>query len=65
MIFQLLWNRPVKGFCCIAAFVAVAETGAFNRAAQKLGVKSSVTNHHLSRLELSRFKGCVGGDFCG
>ncbi|MEW8521433.1 MAG: LysR family transcriptional regulator [Candidatus Thiodiazotropha endolucinida] len=49
----------------MAAFVAVAETGAFNRAAQKLGVKSSVTNHHLSRLELSRFKGCVGGDFCG
>ncbi|MEW8623670.1 MAG: LysR family transcriptional regulator [Candidatus Thiodiazotropha endolucinida] len=35
----------------IAAFVAVAETSAFNRAAQKLGVKPSVVSHHVSRLE--------------
>ncbi|WP_170576074.1 LysR family transcriptional regulator [Ruegeria atlantica] len=35
----------------IAAFVAVAETGAFNRAADRLGVKPSVVSHHISKLE--------------
>lgn len=35
----------------IAAFVAVAETGAFNKAAKKLGVNSSVVSHHVTRLE--------------
>ncbi len=35
----------------IAAFVAVAETGAFNKAADRLGVKPSVVSHHVSKLE--------------
>ena len=35
----------------IAAFVAVAETGAFNKAADALGVKASVVSHHVSKLE--------------
>ncbi|GAB5487515.1 MAG: LysR family transcriptional regulator [Parasphingorhabdus sp.] len=35
----------------IAAFVAVAETGAFNKAADKLGVNASVVSHHVSKLE--------------
>lgn len=35
----------------IAAFVAVAETGAFNKAADKLGVRASVVSHHISKLE--------------
>ena len=35
----------------IAAFVAVAETGAFNKAADKLGVQASVVSHHVSKLE--------------
>lgn len=35
----------------IAAFIAVAETGAFNRAAKTLGVKASVVSHHVSKLE--------------
>ncbi len=35
----------------IAAFVAVAETGAFNKAADRLGLKPSVVSHHVSKLE--------------
>ncbi|WP_421703780.1 LysR family transcriptional regulator [Aliiroseovarius sp.] len=35
----------------IAAFVAVAETGGFGKAATKCGVSPSVISHHVSRLE--------------
>lgn len=35
----------------IAVFIAVAETGAFNRAALKLGLKASVISHHINKLE--------------
>ena len=35
----------------LAAFVAVGETGAFVKAAAKLGVTPSVVSHHISRLE--------------
>lgn len=35
----------------LVAFVAVAETGAFARAAERLGVSPSVVSHHVARLE--------------
>jgi DNA-binding transcriptional LysR family regulator len=35
----------------IVAFVAVGETGAFVKAAKRLGVTPSVISHHISRLE--------------
>lgn len=35
----------------LAAFVAVAETGAFKKAAEKLGLSPSVVSHHVSNLE--------------
>jgi DNA-binding transcriptional LysR family regulator len=35
----------------IAVFIAVAETGAFNKAAIKLGLKASVVSHHINKLE--------------
>ncbi len=37
----------------IAAFVAVAETGAFTKAAKRLGVSPSVISHHIAKLESS------------
>ncbi|WP_064791306.1 LysR family transcriptional regulator [Shewanella woodyi] len=35
----------------IATFIAVAEAGAFNKAADALGVQASVVSHHVSKLE--------------
>ncbi len=35
----------------LAVFIAVAQTGAFNKAAQKLGLKPSVVSHHINKLE--------------
>lgn len=35
----------------LAVFIAVAQTGAFNKAAQRLGLKPSVISHHINKLE--------------
>ncbi|MGB1238125.1 MAG: LysR family transcriptional regulator [Pseudomonadales bacterium] len=35
----------------LAVFIAVAESGAFNRAAAKLNLQPSVVSHHISKLE--------------
>ncbi len=41
----------IKQLHGIAVFVAVADTGAFNKAADRLGLSTSVVSHHISRLE--------------